>query len=559
MQGFFILGFIRNNGFLYFVVLNLFVSLYLIIQNHIWIGLLVIIISATIVAIQYKYNKKNNINISKNNISLDDISLLISYIPINITITDENDNHIATNIKNRTILETTDIKLYFENLNIDNILNFNDNDKKIIKVKINDTIKQYFVYKESIKNKSERIIGYAHIELDVTDILEYQQKLIERNKMLEFLGSQLEIQMSNEIKNRLDKQRNFQDLLDNNEDGILIFAYNLVERRVLGFIDFSASIKKIISWDKKDLDKLDIYDLFHISEKSRVETILKNMVNEKPILFETLMMNGSKIFPVEINAHLCKVYNQDAIYLSIRDITLRKEQEIKRDRNRIIAIKNNKIGLVVYLLHILFARVCKATKSIKEEANIIGNMYSESKNKIQEIIDYSESIDKTIKDLIAFYAPTNIKTYVNIKSLLENIQQVIFFKEIINNTVMTIIQKGNVKEVYCDEDAIKYVLMTIINNSLESIDINKGTNFYGKIDITIEELNNYILISIEDNAGGIDNNIIGRVFDLFYSTKNHSAGLGLPTCKVIVEEILFGTIQVANTNEGAKFDIKIAK
>ncbi|RAX54947.1 hypothetical protein CCY99_02050 [Helicobacter sp. 16-1353] len=553
------MGFIiRDNSFLYVVILNIFISLYLAIQGDILIACSVIILSLIIALIKYKHYKQTNTNHSEN-LSLEDISLLVPYLPINLAITDKNDNQIATNIKNRMVLETIDMSQYCENLNINiNLLN-PKNDMKIIKVKVDNTIKQYFTYKESIKNKNAQTIGYANIELDITALNEYLQKIIERNKMLEFFGTQLEMQMSNEVKNRLEKQRSFQDLLDNNKDGILIFAYNCSNKQVLGYIDSNSIIKNILYGDKKDLSKLNIYDLLHISEKERVEAILQNMVNEKPILFETLMLDKNRVFPVEINAHLCKVYNQDCIYLSIRDITLRKELEAKRDKNRIIAIKDNKIGLVVYLLHILFARIYKATKNINEQANIINNMFSNIKDETQEIVDYSEFINKTIKDLIAFYTPANIKTYVNIKSLLETIQQTIFFKEIINNTIITIIQKGDVKEVYCDEDAIKYVLITIINNSLKSIDINKGTNFYGKIDITIEELSNYVLISIEDNAGGIDNSIIGRVFDAFYPTRNHSTGLGLPTCKVLVEEILFGKINIMNINEGVKIDIQIAK
>lgn len=546
----------KNNDAIYFTLFNFLISIILITNNQLLFGILVFIITALIFMIQFNKYKKTILNIAKDkDITLKDISLLVNYFPINLTISDKNNNPIASNVKNRTILETLDIKKILDDINIrDN----SQNNEKIIKVQIGKKIKQYFTYKRNIKNQIKEIIGYVNIEVEISEILQYYQKIIEHNKNLELLGKPLEIQINNEIETN--KQRNLKDLLFNNKDSVLVFAYNPTEHRILNFIDSSGAINNIISYDKQQLKNIDIYNLFHISEKERLATILTNIVNENPILFETLMINGKRTLPVEINAHLCKVYNKNAIYLSIRDITLRKELELKRDRNRILSIKDNKITLILHLLHILFARFGNSIRIIYEKTNNIENTYIESKYETKEIKNALEIIDKTIKDLISFYTPSNIKIYVNIKSIIEQIQKTIFFKEIINNITITAIQKGNVAEIYCDEDAIKYVLITIIGNAIENIEINKGTNFYGEIDISIQELNdNYILISIEDNGGGINDGIIDRVFDMFYSTKTHAAGIGLPTCRVMVEEILSGTIQITNINDGLRVDIQISK
>lgn len=546
---------IRDNSVLYFVVLNLVSSMYLIINQHTLVGILITIVTAAI-AVIHKQDKKPKEPI---NITIQNISTLTPYMPFNMTITDNNNNKIASNIENREILDTKDINQIFENVDsVDNSAMIFKNNEKILKVKINDEIKYYCTNNKAIENNGI-IIGYINYEFELTDIIKCQQQLSEKNKMLEFLGSQLEEQINNEVKDRLNSKRSFQDILDNNNDGILIFAYSIPERRVLGFIDSNFTARHLIQQQGLELKNIDIYDLFHSGEKERIEKILRNMVGNKPILFETLMIVDNGITPVEINAHLCKTYNQDTLYLSIRDIRLRKELEAKRDRNRLIAIKNNKAESIVQTLSIIFVKITCIIKEIREQITIINNNYN-TDTETKTIIESSDNINKTIKDMMSLYTPSNIKAYINIKTLIESIKTKIFFKEIVHNTDIQIIQKSEMKEIYCDEDALKYVIVTVISFALENININKGTNFYGKINIILQELNNnYILLSIEDNAGGIDNDIIGRLFDIFYPTKINSTGLELPTCKVIVEEILLGTMSIANIDGGSRIDIQISK
>lgn len=71
--------------------------------------------------------------------------------------------------------------------------------------------------------------------------------------------------------------------------------------------------------------------------------------------------------------------------------------------------------------------------------------------------------------------------------------------------------------------------------------------------------NNYVIVEVIDNADGINDEIIHKIFDLYFTTKHKSqgTGLGLHMCKKIVENNLKGTINVSNTNSGAKFTLKL--
>ena len=104
------------------------------------------------------------------------------------------------------------------------------------------------------------------------------------------------------------------------------------------------------------------------------------------------------------------------------------------------------------------------------------------------------------------------------------------------------------------------VVLNIINNSKDALieqDIDEK-----KIDIFIEEdEEENIIIAIKDNGGGIDEDIIDKVFDPYFSTKQskNGTGLGLYMSKMIIEEQMQWKLKVSNTENGALFQIVIDK
>lgn len=78
-----------------------------------------------------------------------------------------------------------------------------------------------------------------------------------------------------------------------------------------------------------------------------------------------------------------------------------------------------------------------------------------------------------------------------------------------------------------------------------------------KIKIYIKEEKHNTLY-IEDNAGGVDKNILDKIFDPYFTTKcNYGTGIGLYMTKLIIEEKMNGEIKVENSIKGAIFSITV--
>ena len=101
--------------------------------------------------------------------------------------------------------------------------------------------------------------------------------------------------------------------------------------------------------------------------------------------------------------------------------------------------------------------------------------------------------------------------------------------------------------------------MNILNNSKDSFEENKILN--PLIEIDYNENDNEQIITIKDNAGGIPQNIIERVFDPYFSTKDskNGTGLGLYMCKTIIEKHFNGKITIASFNGETSLEIIISK
>ena len=110
--------------------------------------------------------------------------------------------------------------------------------------------------------------------------------------------------------------------------------------------------------------------------------------------------------------------------------------------------------------------------------------------------------------------------------------------------------------IKADSEQLDRVFINLIKNSIESLieKQQKVTNFDKKINIEINEINDYIEILIIDNGTGFRNKNLSEVTKPYFTTKKNGSGLGLSIVVKIINDHN-GTIDFMNYNNGAKIKI----
>jgi nitrogen fixation/metabolism regulation signal transduction histidine kinase len=106
-----------------------------------------------------------------------------------------------------------------------------------------------------------------------------------------------------------------------------------------------------------------------------------------------------------------------------------------------------------------------------------------------------------------------------------------------------------------DSISISQALLNLINNAAE-ISIKRKIEL-PKIYITTKIESPFYVISITDNCGGIDSNILKSIFEPYVSQEESKAGLGLFFTRLMLEKSLSASINAFNVENGAMFTIKI--
>jgi signal transduction histidine kinase len=101
------------------------------------------------------------------------------------------------------------------------------------------------------------------------------------------------------------------------------------------------------------------------------------------------------------------------------------------------------------------------------------------------------------------------------------------------------------------------VLHIILNNAVDALTFKNIEN--KTITIKVKKSYDKHILEIEDNAGGIKEENLNKIFEPYFSTKfkSNGIGIGLYIAKIIIEDNLKGTLSVSNTLKGARFTIAI--
>ncbi len=195
--------------------------------------------------------------------------------------------------------------------------------------------------------------------------------------------------------------------------------------------------------------------------------------------------------------------------------------------------------------------------AITHESGELDDKYIDGfKTKSMEII---HSMSKTIDDFRDFFKSSYGKEEFFVENAVYESLELLTpqFQDIGIETIVGFEAQKHAVTGYKNE--LKQVLLSLLSNAKDAVVAGGGEKRFVRVHVS--QRGELIDIEIEDSGGGIPAEVIGRIFEPYFTTKEQGkgAGLGLYMAKEIVERHLGGSIGADNIDGGARFTVTIPK
>ena len=189
-----------------------------------------------------------------------------------------------------------------------------------------------------------------------------------------------------------------------------------------------------------------------------------------------------------------------------------------------------------------------------KEQNINKEFLDAFISKNSEIIQF---MSNTINDFQNFYKIDKEKAFFDVLETIQAVSNLHLMELEKHNISMTKQGKSFITLGYPSE--FQQVILNLIANAKDALISKKVENPQITIDISSDKTKGYITIS--DNAGTIDVDMIDKIFEPYFTTKAESGGtgLGLYISKMIIEKNMQGELSISNNEIGTKLLIVLKK
>jgi len=238
------------------------------------------------------------------------------------------------------------------------------------------------------------------------------------------------------------------------------------------------------------------------------------------------------------------------------EINNRKEKEALLERSSRMAMMGEMISMIAHQWRQPLSNITTVTGGMNMELLMGMTPSSEQlRDKIDEIEDTVQHLSKTIEDFRNFFKPDKKMSHTDLVPLLQ--QSVSMLNGLIkSNGVNIVFQCDEAITLYTHKRELLQVCINIIKNSMDALSSKKEKK--PTINLLCSKGEDRISLVFRDNAGGIPEDIIDKIFNPYFSTKgNIGTGLGLYMSKNIIESHCNGTLSVQNIHNGAEFTITL--
>jgi PAS domain S-box-containing protein len=411
--------------------------------------------------------------------------------------------------------------------------------------------------------------------LNIKQLENINGKLAETNDELEASFDSL-----SEMSSALEIQKaRYESLMTLSNEGVFIMSPSQGE-----LVEYNDTTINLLGYNEDEMKKLTVFDWDKEIKTTDEWKEIVSHVGFETISFERVhTKKDGSTYTASIQAKKIMLNDELYIYATVRDITQQKklrnqlqelnknlEQEVEKKLNEVrekeqLLIQQSKLASMGEMIGSIAHQWRQPLNSLSIQKEYILDCYFEGDLTDEDMEKYDHSVNdllqymsKTIDDFRNFFRPSKEKEDFNLVESIKNILNILEAQ--LKQHMITLNINNHTEEnlsYFGYPNEFKQVIINIVNNAKDAI-INKKLKD-GQIDVNINSDENHITIEISDNAGGVPQDIINRIFEPYFTTKFESqgTGLGLYMSKTIIEQNMNGKMSVNNNDKGAVFVIKL--
>ena len=329
--------------------------------------------------------------------------------------------------------------------------------------------------------------------------------------------------------------KEFDQLLDITIEAIIIVKDNIC-------LNVNKSAVKIFGYSSKsEMINKNILDF--TSPKSH-KKIIRNIRRHTLNNYEAIGLKKNKEeFPIQI--YVTQFSDKGINVISVLDLSIIKQQEKTLSEQSKLVAMGEMIGNIAHQWRQPLSVISTSATGMQLKKEL-GMLDDKNFNKTCEMInENAQYLSKTIDDFKNFVKGNERQVLFNLDKNVSS------FLHLLEGTI----KKYNMKIIKnIDKDLTIYNLdnqliqcyINIINNSRDAFEQHNIKERYIFIDIYKDDMD--VIINIKDNAGGIPNEYINKVFEPYFTTKHESqgTGIGLNMTYKLITEGMYGDIKVSN-------------
>ncbi|MCK5294316.1 MAG: ABC transporter substrate-binding protein [Arcobacteraceae bacterium] len=401
---------------------------------------------------------------------------------------------------------------------------------------------------------------------------------VQKNKEIQELSkiveeSENELKIINEnlyatIKEKTKEQSTLLSLFDKGSS--VLFKWNNDEHWSVDYV--SLSIENLLGYTHNEFknDKVFYANCIHkddinkvIAEVKEGSQLTQSFFKHKP--YRIITKDGEIKWVIDYTVVIKDNDNNITHYLGyINDITQEREKERLLFEQSKMASLGEMIGNIAHQWRQPLSVISTASTGIimQKECDILTD---ESLIKSCESInDNAQYLSKTIDDFKNFIKGERTKTIFNLK---DNLNSFLHLTEgsIKSNNIHMILDLEKDIKINGYENELIQCLINIFNNAKDIL-VEKEIN-YKLVFMSTDIIENKVIIKIKDNAGGIPEDVLPKIFEPYFTTKHHSqgTGLGLHMIYNLIVDGMNGIIEAKNKTylykskeyTGAEFTISL--